>query len=364
MAEQHTPENEPAMGMIVRELEPANLESPFDRLDTFLTPNHLFYVRNHFKAPQLSKRDYALHIGGAVHQPVLVTWDELMSLPRETRVATLECAGNGRTFLTPQVEGAQWGLGAVGTAEWTGVPLRILLERVGVASDAVELVFSGADSGMPKEKPTPPAAIQYARSLPREKAFAPEVLVAFAMNGRDLPQDHGFPVRLIVPGFYGMASVKWLTGIQAVREEFRGYWQTSDYAYWDQMNGFPVRQALGQMHVKSQIAKPSIYSVVPAARPYLVTGAAWSGAGHVSAVEISSDGGTSWEPAELLDAGQPFTWRRWQAMWNVPDEPGRYRLLSRATDTTGAIQPQAHDARFGSYVINQVLGIDVFVERG
>src|SRR5437762_605834 len=135
----------------------------------------------------------------------------------ETRVATLECAGNGRVFLVPQVQGAQWELGAVSNAEWTGVPLRALLERAELAEDVCEIVLEGADRGIPKEEPLPPGPISYVWSLPRAKAMQPEVLIAYEMNGRDLPRDHGFPVRAIVPGHYGMASVKWLTRIEAVR---------------------------------------------------------------------------------------------------------------------------------------------------
>jgi hypothetical protein len=166
----------------------------------------------------------------------------------ETRVATLECAGNSRVFLVPQVQGAQWELGAVSNAEWTGVPLKALLERAGLQEDACEIVLEGADRGKPKEEPVPPDPISYVWSLPRAKAISPAVLIAYQMNDRDLSRDHGFPVRAIVPGYCGMASVKWLTGIRAVREPFRGYWQTSDYAYWALMDGKPGRRPLGEMH--------------------------------------------------------------------------------------------------------------------
>src|SRR5260370_10385473 len=150
-------------------------------------------------------------------------------MPSETRVATLECAGNSRVFLVPQVEGAQWELGAVGNAEWTGVPLRALLERAGMEEGACEIVLEGADHGTPKEPPVPPVPISYARSLARDKAIQREVLIAYKMNGRDLRPDHGYPVRATVPGHYGMASVKWLTRIHAVREPFLRYCQSSAY---------------------------------------------------------------------------------------------------------------------------------------
>jgi DMSO/TMAO reductase YedYZ molybdopterin-dependent catalytic subunit len=140
-----------------------------------------------------------------------VSYQELRDMPSETRVAVLECAGNSRVFLVPQVEGAQWELGAVGNAEWTGVPLAALLERAGMEENACEIVLEGADCGMQKETPVPPVPISYARSLPRNKTIQREVLIVYQMNGRELPPDHGYPVRAIVPGHYGMASVKWLT---------------------------------------------------------------------------------------------------------------------------------------------------------
>src|ERR1700709_2078532 len=249
-------------GLIILQKEPKNLEAPFDRIDSYLTPTELFYIRSHFPIPALDRHSYRLGIDGAVRHPLPLSYDELRNMRSETRVATLECAGNSRVFLVPQVQGAQWELGAVSNAEWTGVPLRALLERAGLAEDACQIVLEGADRGTPKEEPLPPDPISYAWSVPRAKAIQPEVLIAYQMNGRDLPRDHGFPVRAIVPGHYGMASVKWLTRIPAVREPFSGYWQTSDYAYWASMDGRPVRRALGEMKLKSEIARPRVYEVL------------------------------------------------------------------------------------------------------
>src|SRR3954447_5897036 len=207
-------------GLIIRQKEPRNLESPFDQIDSYLTPTELFYIRSHFPTPHLDRATYQLRIDGAVKRPFALSYEELRSMRSETRTATLECAGNSRIFLVPQVEGAQWELGAVGNAEWTGVPLRVLLEQTGIAKNACEVVFEGADRGTPREQPLPPGPISYARSLPLAKAVRPEVLVAYQMNGRELSRDHGYPVRLIVPGYYGMASVKWLTSIQVLEQPF------------------------------------------------------------------------------------------------------------------------------------------------
>jgi hypothetical protein len=179
--------------LIIRQKEPNNLETPIDQVDSFLTPTELFYIRSHFPAPMLDPASYQLRIDGAVKKPFSLSYRELRDMPSETRVAILECAGNGRVFLVPQVEGAQWELGAVGNAEWTGVPLVALLEHAGMEEDACEIVLEGADQGTPNIQPIPPGPISYARSLPREKAIQREVLVTYQMNGRDLTPDHGYP---------------------------------------------------------------------------------------------------------------------------------------------------------------------------
>jgi DMSO/TMAO reductase YedYZ molybdopterin-dependent catalytic subunit len=185
----------PPAGLIMRQREPANFEFPFDQLDDFLTPNHLFYIRSHFKTPQLDPSRYELEIEGAVLRPFSIRYEELRNMPSVTRPATLECAGNSRIFLSPPAEGVQWQLGAVGTANWTGVPLSALLDRAGLANNACEIVFEAADKGEPKETPKPPGEIRYARSIaigkaadvPRQKSCAPR------------PRPHGAEIRNCPP---------------------------------------------------------------------------------------------------------------------------------------------------------------------
>jgi DMSO/TMAO reductase YedYZ molybdopterin-dependent catalytic subunit len=188
-----------------------------------------------------------------------------------------------------------------------------------------------------------------------------EVLIAYRMNGRDLPQDHGYPVRAVVPGHYGMASVKWLTGIHAVREPFRGYWQTSDYGYWDRLDGTPVRRALGEMKVKSEIARPGVYETLAPNQVYTISGAAWAGETEVTEIAVSTDGGHTWAEAQFLDPVQRYAWRRWTFDWRTPNKPGRYALLARASDAGGGSQPDEHDPNYGTYVIHHPLPIEVFV---
>jgi len=355
--------HQPSAGLIIRQNEPRNLETPFDEVDSFLTPPELFYIRSHFPAPKSELSSYQLRIDGAVGNPFCLSYRELREMPSETRVAILECAGNSRVFLVPQVDGAQWELGAVGNAEWTGVPLAALLERAGMKEDACEIVLEGSDRGTPKEPPVPPVPISYARSLPREKAIQPEVLIAYKMNGRDLRPDHGYPVRAIVPGHYGMASVKWLTRIHAVREPFPGYWQTSDYAYWDYLDGKPIRRALGAIKLKSEIARPRVYETLAANQVCTVFGAAWAGETDVIEIAVSADGGRSWAEAEFLDPIQRYAWRRWKFDWLTPKKTGKYTLLARAKDANGRVQPEKHDQNYGSYMITHPLPIEVFVEN-
>ena len=348
-------------GLIIRQKGPDNLEMPFDQLDDFITPSELFYIRSHFPAPELDVGSYRLSIRGAVQRKLNLTYDDIRALPSRTCIATLECAGNGRVFLVPAVPGAQWELGAVGNAEWTGVPLSILLEHAGLDEDVCEVVLEGADRGIPKEEPKPPGAISYARSIPRKRALEPDVLVAYAMNGKELTRDHGYPLRAVVPGHYGMASVKWLTDVIATTQPFQGYWQTSDYGYWDDFAGTPVRRPLAEMRLKAQIARPRVYETLEPGRPYTIFGAAWAGTTDVAEIWISLDAGESWVQGEFIDPINRNAWRRWKYDWITPTRPGRYTLMARAKGVDQSHQPDAHDANFGTYVIDHPLPIEVFV---
>src|SRR6266576_3694395 len=190
------------VGLIIRQKDPNNLEMPFDQLEDFITPSELFYIRSHFPTPELDAGAYRLSISGAVRNELSLSYADIRAMPSRTCVATLECAGNSRVFMVPPVPGAQWELGAVGNAEWTGVPLSVLLERAGLTDEVCELVLEGADRGEPKEEPKPPGPISYARSILRTKAMESNVLIAYQMNGRDLTPDHGYP-RLhidLIPG--------------------------------------------------------------------------------------------------------------------------------------------------------------------
>ena len=259
-------------GMIMREREPLNLEMPFNSLNGFLTPVEHFFVRSHFAVPPIDVKTWRLKIEGDVERPLTLSLRDLLKMDSVTMPVTLECAGNGRAFLVPQAKGAQWERGAVSNAEWTGVRLTDVLRRAGLKTSARELIFEGADQGEIKEPPGPAGKIHYARSMSVAKAMD-DVLLAFKMNGEELTPAHGAPVRVIVPGWYGMASVKWLTRIIASAEPFNGYYQTVDYAYWERGPSAPSLVPITEMQVKAQIARPGFADAVRAGQTYRVTGA-------------------------------------------------------------------------------------------
>jgi DMSO/TMAO reductase YedYZ molybdopterin-dependent catalytic subunit len=350
----------PPAPLIVRQKEPENLEFPFSTLEGFITPNPSFYVRNHFPAPKLDMGSWRLEVGGAVRRALKLSLDELKKLPSRTVTATLECAGNGRAFLTPKESGVQWGLGAVGNAEWTGVPLGAVLERAGLKDRAAEVVLQGADKGEVKGPPKSPGVIPFARSLPLERARRPEVLLAWKMNGQDLPAAHGAPLRLVVPGWYGMASVKWLTRILVDDKPFKGFFQTLDYTYWERFQGLPDLRPITEMHVKSLVARPGAGEVLKAGTAYRVHGAAWAGDPTVTRVEVSSDGGRTWTAARLLGKAVPFAWRLWEHEWR-PAKAGKHVLMARATDSRGRVQPLKRDTDLRNYMISHVLPVEIEV---
>ena len=348
-----SPARPAAVGVITRQQNPLNIEFPFEALDAYETPTPQFYVRSHHPLPNVDRATFTLKIEGHVEHPYELTMDELAAMAQQTRPATLECAGNGRVFLVPQVDGAQWELGAVSTARWTGVPLADVLARAGVKPGAVEVMFEGADKGKAKEKPTPPGEIHYAHSIPMRKV--PDALLAHGMNGGPLTPPHGFPLRLVVGGWYGMASVKWCHRIVVLDQKFRGYYRAVDYAYWTELAGNPVHVPIEEMSCKAQIARPAKQEVVPRDAVYPVTGAAWTGDTDVVRVEVSTDGGRTFADAALLGEPVRHAWRFWRFDWHTPTEPGAATLLARATDARGRTQSAERDPNHHTYLINHML---------
>jgi DMSO/TMAO reductase YedYZ molybdopterin-dependent catalytic subunit len=327
--------------------QPENSETPLPEIRSWVTPNSYFFVRNHFDEPSLTPERWRLLVHGHVRAPHTWTWDELMALPERTVFATMECAGNGRSFLRPVEPGIQWGAGAVGHAEWTGVPLAAVLERARPLSDALEVLCEGADTGTEPDHPEP---MRFTRGLPLAKALHPDTLLAFRMNGEPLSRSHGAPVRLIVPGWYGVCSVKWLTRLEVLDHAYEGYFQTHKYTIRRRDADGERVVRLTRMAVKSEIIRPRAGASLPPGT-HRVAGIAWAGEDPVTRVEISSDGGRSWSAADLIGPQAPYSWTLWEYLWPM-EQPGEYELLCRATSEAGDRQPEDHDALRGGYVIN------------
>jgi DMSO/TMAO reductase YedYZ molybdopterin-dependent catalytic subunit len=336
---------------------PENSETPLENVQSWVTPNRLFFVRNHFDVPIIDRNDYRLRILGCVERPAEWTWDELTALPERSVFSTVECAGNGRSFLQQKVSGVQWGAGAIGHAEWTGVPLHLVLEKSGIRPGAQEVVFEGADRGTEPDHPEP---MNFVRGLPLAKALDPNTLLVYRMNGEFLTPSHGYPLRLFVPGWYGVASVKWLQRIEVAAEPFQGYFQTVKYTVQRRGPTGLETVVLGPMAVKSEIIRPQAGAVLGPGTNRIF-GVAWAGEEPVDRVEVSTDGGKSWNPAELIGMRAPYCWTLWGYLWEAAN-PGSYTLLVRATSASGRTQPEQHDLLNGGYVIQMVRPIAVTIE--
>jgi DMSO/TMAO reductase YedYZ molybdopterin-dependent catalytic subunit len=336
---------------------PYNAETPLEALAEPITPTRLFYVRSNFAVPKIDLADWRLRVYGEVDLPESFTWDTLRTLPERTVTLTMECAGNGRQMLSPMPSGTPWDLGAVSTAVFTGTSLCDLLDRVRPHAAAREVVMVGADGG----EIDGVRVDAFERSLPLPVARDPDVMLAWAINGEPLPPEHGFPLRLVVPGWYGMASVKWLLGIRLVAEPFRGHFQSERYVYV-QEQGLPDGTPVTRMRVRSLIATPGDGDTLPLA-PLALVGSAWSGYGRIRAVEVSTDGGATWTDAELGDPPAPHAATPWRHRW-TPSTPGSYQLVSRAVDDAGNRQPLQQVWNQQGYGNNMVQRVRVEVREG
>jgi DMSO/TMAO reductase YedYZ molybdopterin-dependent catalytic subunit len=310
-----------------------NLESPLRALAEPVTPTDDFYRRTNFLVPEIAAAAWSLCIGGAVRTPFTLDLDELRTLPSHTVTMTMECAGNARSFVRPLPPGQPWGLGAVSTGTFTGVRLRDVLERAGVDAGAVEVMFAGADAG----EVSPNRTVRFERSLPLEQAMHPDVLLAWEMNGEPLRPPHGYPLRLAVPGWYGVASVKWLTEIRVIRTPLDAHFQTERYVYVGEP-GVPDGTPVTAMRVRALIVQPEEGERLAAGVATTVRGTAWSGEAPVARVEVSVDGGSTWRDADLGTAPSPYAAVPWSIEW-TPSHAGTHVLLARASDAAGNVQP-------------------------
>ncbi len=334
---------------------------PLAAFSDYITPIDRFFVRTHVYVPHIDGHDWRLNVDGDVTTPLTLTMDDLRRLPAVELVSVLECAGNGRGFYEPSVPGLQWTHGAVGNGRWRGVRLADVLKSAGIKASAKEVLFNGADvpiGAMP----------DFRRSIPITKALDSDTLLAYEMNGEVLPVEHGFPLRVVVPGWAGDSWIKWLTSISVLNREDDGFWMARAYRH----PGKPVQpgtvvppermQPVTSLRVKSVIAAPLDGSRTVSGKSITIRGAAWSGdLAPVAVVEVSVDGGRSWRPASMRrDQRTKFGWRLWEYNW-TPVREAYYTILARARDAADNMQPFDQEWNPSGYGWNVVPRIRVNV---
>jgi DMSO/TMAO reductase YedYZ molybdopterin-dependent catalytic subunit len=342
--------------LVVHRTDPLNCETPIPPLiDGLLTPNARFYVRNHFQTPQLDQQTWRLQVFGLVQRPLRLSLRDVRSMPSQTLAVTLECAGNGRFAFDPRTDGEQWHLGTVSTAEWTGVPLTEVLDRAGFTSGALEVIFQGADHGQTEDGGR---TVRFERSLSVADARQSGALLAYMMNGEPLPPEHGYPLRLIVPGWYAVASVKWLTHIEVTDSPFRGFFQNERYVYESQRGGTTLREPVRLVRVRSIITEPSGDEPL-ATGDVIIRGVAWSGAAPIAKVQVSVGNG-AWQDAALVGKRRRHSWQWWELPTRL-DRTGQTTLRARATDEAGHAQPEQPEWNRLGYGGNAVHAVTIVV---
>ena len=315
-----------------------------------ITPIGMHYLLIHFDIPHVDPAVYELPVTGRVRKQLKLTLEDIRARPKVTMPVMMECGGNGRAHLSPRPISAPWRDEAVGCSEWTGTSLRPILEEAGLLDDAVEVVFSGHDRGVDQG-----VEHAYERSLTVEDALRDEVFLAYEMNGQSLPPQHGAPLRLVVPDWYGMASVKWLKEISVLSKPFEGVQQVVAYNYRRSEDdpGTPVNRK----HPHALMVPPGIPDFLTRERRVeagktTIEGRAWSGHGPIERVEFSADGGGTWEDARLGESVGRYGWISWTCEWDA--RPGEYELRVRATDAAGNTQPTEDDETWnlGGYGVN------------
>jgi sulfite oxidase len=336
-------------GLIVRSLRPINLETPLERLTSYLTGADVLFVRDNYDAPGANPRGWSLHVDGEVDQPLSLTPDDLRRFPLVTLAAVLECSGNGRAFQRPRAPGIQWERGAVGNVSWTGVRVADVLELARVRPSARHVVLDGADA------PPSDQAPDFVRSVPLDKAREPHTIIALEMNGAPVPHLHGGPARVIVPGWSAAASVKWVRRATLTAQEFDGPFMRRAFRV---PAGDGQSVGLTALDVKSMIVTPRDGDRLPVGLTD-ISGWAWAGEAELAGVDVSTDGGGTWSPAVWDGAWERYSWRRWRYPWVAT--PGSATLMARATNIDGQTQPLTHVANPLGYRWNVVHAVTVVV---
>lgn len=334
---------------------PLNLETPSARLNSKLTPNKDFFRRSHFEVPSVDPRTWTLAINGDVERPALLSLSDLKKMPQRELAVTLECAGDGRSGFKEVAAGeVRWGVGAVGTAVWTGVPLRNLIGGCGIKPGANQVIAEGEDERA-EEDPGQPRT--FIRGLTLEKAMDPSTIVALTMNSEPLPSEHGFPARLIVPGWYAVASVKWLRSIRVISgEPFKGHFNATKYTYVTDDRVVPVTE----MRVKSLVLSPLDGESLQVNQSTTIRGKAWSGSGTIKTVRLTI--GEAIMDADLDRSMGRYAWTPWSLRW-TPTQTGEVTISASATDDAGNTQPLVPFQNKNQYGYNAVQTLRVRIEK-
>lgn len=334
-----------------------NRGMPLEALQYPVTPTGLHYLLIHFDIPVADAKDWQVEIGGLVDRPTTLALETIKAMPKITRPVTMECAGNGRARMSPRPVSQPWLNGAIGTAVWTGTPLKGVLEQAGLKPQAADIVFTGEDAGMEAGQMQ-----RYQRSLTIDQAMNDDALLVYEMNGAPLEPQHGFPLRLLVPGWYGMTSVKWLRSIEAIDQRFTGHYMDGTYRYRDTTD--VLGEAVTYQRVRSLMAPPGVPDfyfrkrMVPAG-PHQLQGRAWAGPLAIAKVEVSTDAGASWTEADLEARQQACCWQGWRFDWTA--EPGETTLMVRATDDKGNQQPDEPIWNIHGMGNNAIQKVDVII---
>jgi DMSO/TMAO reductase YedYZ molybdopterin-dependent catalytic subunit len=346
--------------LMVLSQDPLVVGVPLNSLNQERTSANQFFIRNHFNIPQVDASTWSLTVDGEVERTLHLKYDEITGMVAKELMVLLECAGNSRASVQPPIEGLLWDHSGVSTARWKGVSVRAVLERAGLRGSAKEVLFQGADGG--KERGVP-GEMNFAMSLPLEKALEPDTILAYEMNEEPLAPEHGYPVRVVVPGWFGMTSVKWLTRMRVLDRPFEGYHQTSYYVLISEgIADSSPKERVTSMPVKSLISWPSRGQVLDMGS-HSVRGVAWSGHGTITQVEFSVDNGRTWHLADLDVSESPYAWRQWQIEWEAR-QPGYFLLRARATDRAGNCQPSQAKWNFRGFANNSIHAVPVQVRPG
>ncbi len=353
-AQQPPPPPPPVPGkerLIVRSARPVNLEARLGDLTAYHTSEATFFVRNNYDGQPIDPAQWSVKIEGEVDNPVVLRLDDLRKLPAITQDVVLECAGNGRSFHRPRASGIQWEYGAVGNQTWKGVRLADVLALAKPRPSGRHVAFDGAD------QPPTPQAPDFIRSVPMWKAIERHTMIALEMGGKPVPHLHGGPARVVVPGFVGSASMKWLERIMVLQDEFDGFYMKSNYTAPRADNEKEI-YSLGSLEVKSLIVGPAEGAKLAAGR-VTVWGWAWAGEGELTGIDVSTDGGQTWAAGRFAGTWERYSWRKFESDWDA--KPGSFTVMARASDSLGRVQPASRAPNRLGYRWNVIHAVKVDV---